>query len=675
MFDETEGYEPVNVEELSDLDKVTEAMARLNALVAKFEETLAPLQEQRDNVEGEKKALKAEYDAKFLDLNKKDTAIKELMFEVSRDLRQIKKDSESVNRQYHELQRAQQLASEYADLEAKWDSLTIGAPWREWAKDHQIEAARKITWSQKMILADTMGLGKTLSAIAALDVIQAATKDASEDNPYNAEIKEYDRYDDTTGMYVRDTRIVGGVRKPCGLKVLYFCPDTMISNVAREIKRWAPHRNVVILGGQTKAARRFLLDLMKDNPEYVVILNYAAWRRDKGLIEDLIDIDFDTVIVDEAHNAKNLQSVAYRGIKSILDRSDIPFVVPMTGTPILNRPQELFALLTMIDPGRFYSLYNFLYDYCRQDPDTQKWYFKTGGVESLSKKIGSRFLRRTKEQAGIILPPKTVVEHVIEVDKEQFPNQARVRDEMRKWGSIILDPDTGKGISAAAAIAVYTRLRQIETWPAGIVVNDQFGDPYLRVDVEESQKLDEIIRPNGDMNSYAEPAGLLPEVVEDERVVIFSQFKEPLRELKRRCDAAGISAVIFDGDTPSSVRDEIMVDFDARTFKEDPNYIKKWDVVLCNYRVGGVGVNLTDATQMIIVDEEWGPGKRDQAYDRIHRIGQEKPVTIHVLRDSGTIDDWLENIIAEKEEMIDGFHSVTDNVAQQMFDALKNGLI
>jgi SNF2 family DNA or RNA helicase len=97
--------------------------------------------------------------------------------------------------------------------------------------------------------------------------------------------------------------------------------------------------------------------------------------------------------------------------------------------------------------------------------------------------------------------------------------------------------------------------------------------------------------------------------------------------------------------------------------------------VLCNYRVGGVGVNFTDATQMIILDEEWNPGKRDQAYDRIHRMGQDKPVTIHVLRVAGTVDRWLEDIISEKEAMIDGFHNVADNMAQQMFDALKSGLI
>jgi SNF2 family DNA or RNA helicase len=278
--------------------------------------------------------------------------------------------------------------------------------------------------------------------------------------------------------------------------------------------------------------------------------------------------------------------------------------------------------LTLVDPYHFYDLGAFLYDFCQQDYD-QKWTFKPGGIASLSKQIGPYFLRRTKEDAGIVLPPKTVNIHEIEIDETEYPNQARARNQMRTWGSIMLDPANGKALVAAAQIAVYTRLRQIETWPAGIQVKDpQTKEVVLQVDVYESQKLDYIIKNREE--------GLLPEVVADERVVVFSQFKEPLRELQRRCEAAGIKAIVLDGSTPDSVRNEIAIDFDNRYTPDRSK--SKWDVVLCNYRVGGIGLNFTAATQMIVVDEEWNPGKREQAYDRIHRMGQDKPVTIHVLR-------------------------------------------
>lgn len=480
------------------------------------------------------------------------------------------------------------------------------------------------------------------------------------------------------------------VTKPAGRKVLYLCPSAMVKNVVREVQMWAKHRSPVVLGGQSKAARRFLIDIMLEHPEYVVVCNYEAWVRDKGLIEDLIEVEFDMVILDEAHNLKDRKSSRFRGVQQILQgtmepinkapiRNKIPFVVPMTGTPILNKPQDLFTLLMLVDPFHFYNEYYFLNDYCVQDWETKKWKFAPGGVESLFKKFPNLFLRRTKEQAGIILPPKSIINHQIEVDETAYPMQGKARQEMRKWGSIMLDPDKKQALTAMAQIAVFTRLRQIETWPAGMSVKDEHGDVILSLGPEygESQKLDYIIRwENGDINDWD---GLIPEVTRNhttgdgERTVVFSQFKEPLREIQRRCEAAGYRAVILDGDTPSSVKESIAMDFDLR-HTPDPA-TSKYDVVLCNYRVGGVGLNFTAATQMIVLDEEWNPGKRDQAYDRIHRMGQDKPVTIHVLRTEGTIDNWLASIIEEKEAMLDDFHTTGDSMALAAFDALKGGLI
>lgn len=468
------------------------------------------------------------------------------------------------------------------------------------------------------------------------------------------------------------------VTKPAGRKVLYFCPATMIGNVEREVRRWSPHRSVVKLGGQSKIARKFLIENMLEHPEYVAICNYEAWRKDKSLIEDLIQVEFDTCIIDEAHNIKDRKSQAYRGIKEILTRSDIPFVIPMTGTPILNKPQEFFSLLTLVDPKHFNNENYFLTAYCEQDWHTGKWRFKPGGVERLFKQFSNLFLRRTKEQAGIILPPKTVIVHDIEVDEQKYPMQAKARTEMRKWGSIILDPDRRTGLTAMAEIAVYTRLRQIETWPAGMSVKDADGDVVVSLGDEyaQSQKIDELVSwENGEINEWG---GLIPEVAynkatgEGERVVVFSQFIPPLKEIARRLTEAGYRVALLTGETPSAEREKIAIDFDVKFTKNGEH---QFDVALCHYKVGGVGMNMTNATQMFILDEEWNPGKRDQAYDRIHRMGQEKPVTIHVLRDTGTIDKWLADLIEQKENLVEGFHETADSMAQAAYDALKSGLI
>jgi SNF2 family DNA or RNA helicase len=184
----------------------------------------------------------------------------------------------------------------------------------------------------------------------------------------------------------------------------------------------------------------------------------------------------------------------------------------------------------------------------------------------------------------------------------------------------------------------------------------------FKTDVTESVKLDYIIDREGN--------GLAAQLINDEqeRVVLFSQFKQPLIELERRLLAAGISAVRYDGDTPDSLRQQIQIDFDRKYEEEGQPY--RSDIVLGHYKTGGTGINLNAATQMIILDEEWNPGKEDQAYGRIDRMGQNEETTVHVLRNKGTIDEWLANLIASKREMIEGFETHAD-LQQELMDILR----
>lgn len=656
-----------------DISQLQKQLAEIMSNIDQFKATTAPLQSAKSQLEKEQAAAYQEYQERMAKIRAEKDAIDKQFFDANRAIReaeqkarqlQYKLDEAEKKRKEEERLKAQM--EQFKTLEEEWDRLTMGAPWREWAKDHQLSGGKKITYDNKVILADTMGLGKTLTSIITLDMVQAATRHASPDNPWMGEVKQV--YDYNTGGYT--DKIVGAVEKPCGLKVLYFCPAPMIGNVIREFRTWTKHRSVTSVGSMPKAERNFVLDLLTDAAEYVVVCNYEAWRKDLSLIDSFIDRDFDTVIIDEAHNIKDKKSIAYRGIKRLIDEMQPPFVIPMTGTPILNRPQELHSILTLIDPSKFHSENFFLQDYCQQNMDG-KWVFQPGGMDRLAKRLNKHFLRRTKEQAGILLPPKTVNIHEIEIDEDLYPRQAKAREQMRKHAMIMLDPTEGKAIQAAAAIAVYTRLRQIETWPAGIEIKDaKTGEVKLKVDIEESQKLDYAIRFDPETKEFE---GIIPEVIQDERVVVFSQFKAPLHELRDRCERAGYRAVVLDGSTSDKLKQEIQMDFDVKYMPEKRSD-QKYDIVLCNYKVGGVGMNLTGATQMIIVDEEWNPGKRDQAYDRIHRMGQDKPVTIHVLRDKPSVDDWLAALIQTKENLVDAFETGMDLAAAGK-EALESGLI
>jgi SNF2 family DNA or RNA helicase len=116
------------------------------------------------------------------------------------------------------------------------------------------------------------------------------------------------------------------------------------------------------------------------------------------------------------------------------------------------------------------------------------------------------------------------------------------------------------------------------------------------------------------------------------------------------------------------VAQEVQIDFDRRTSGSD----YKWDVVLCHYKKGGVGLNLNAATQTILLDEEWNPGKEDQAHGRTDRMGQTEESTVHVLRVDDTVDIWMSSLIAAKAQMIDGFEVQVD-LQQELTNILMKG--
>lgn len=157
------------------------------AVVAKLE---AELQQAMESDKAERDALAAEeaeaervYREIVMKARARKAQLDEIKWEQRQALRKAQQEKESLERRIQQAAIAKERAEQWLTLEKRWDMLTMGAPWREWAKDHQLEGASKIVYEGGLILADPMGLGKTLTAIIAMDKIRAATKDASYDNP------------------------------------------------------------------------------------------------------------------------------------------------------------------------------------------------------------------------------------------------------------------------------------------------------------------------------------------------------------------------------------------------------------------------------------------------------------------------------------------------------------
>jgi SNF2 family DNA or RNA helicase len=310
------------------------------------------------------------------------------------------------------------------------------------------------------------------------------------------------------------------------------------------------------------------------------------------------------------------------------------------------------------------------------DPYTGKYGFRPGGMAMLAARLKGMYLRRTRETAGIKLPQQHIQVHAVELDEVRDSDQIELLDQLARHAQVEIE--AGRSVGFMNQLTLLMRQRQAATWAGGMKIKvprmDEFGQPvmervqagldeweeplYEYVQVFDIYEIPEKYHKSAKMDAAMD---LMEELVQDgQRVVVFSQFKESLYELQRRCVSNGsIRSVEYHGDTPTDVRDEVKRNFD-RSNHEDA----KWDVVLAHYKTGGVGLTLTAATQMIILDEEWNPGMNDQAYGRLDRIGQTEETTVHIFQTVETVDEWMSSLNEEKRGLIGQFD--TANSAEEV---------
>jgi SNF2 family DNA or RNA helicase len=581
-----------------------------------------------------------------------------IVSDISKLGKQAEAEQAQLKRQLQRILDAEVINDRYQEQVDEFRNRCLEAYWRAenrtdgyGAYRYQIEGAIHLAVAQQAILGDKQGLGKSLTSLIYADFLGAQ-------------------------------------------KIILVVPSDVMGNYIREINMWAPHRAPIQLGKMTPGQRNAVLGVIKHQPQYTLVMNYEIARRDKSIIEDLIELKCDTLIVDEAHNVKSTKSDAWKMVRDIrfgvntcvcdnpmpmkygqlgidymcntcgkqggvLDFVSIKNVLPMTGTPILNRPQELYPLLHLVDSENFASESQFLKDFCHHYGGSH-WGWQEGGTKRLLEKIGPRFLARDKQMVGDESPPPALIEHIITEDewREGYPQQYEAYQQVREYAQLILDPDNEVTMSMVYKIAALTRMRQVMSWPAAIkleIKDEKSGIvTYSKnLDVYESVVLDKaesIIREQIDMG---------------ERVVLFSQFREPLEVLQRRL---GDRAVVYAGGMKDSLKQAIQLDFDPKTAPLKP----RWDVVLVNYKSGGVGLNFNAAAQAILMDYEWNAGKEDQAIGRLDRIGQVNDVSVHIISVEKTIYKWMRALINEKRDLTAGFVD-QQKLIQSAYDALRDG--
>lgn len=530
----------------------------------------------------------------------------------------------------------------------------VPAGMRATLRPYQLEGYRWLDFLRQAglggVLADDMGLGKTVQVLAAVQRLIEQREETRESEP--------------TGS--------GGPGEPEGTgPVLVIAPTSVVGSWVEQAERFCPGLRVRAVR-RTAAKREETLAQIVEGCD-VVVTSYTIARLCE---EEFIAQDWAWVVCDEAQFVKNHTSATYKAVRRL--RS--PSTIAITGTPLENSLMDLWALMSIAAPGllpdpeRFGQVYRKPID--RGDAEA---------LGRLRRRMRPFLLRRTKEQVAADLPAKT--EQVLSVElgakHRKAYDQRLARERQRILG--LLEEDTAQ--SRFIALKALTTLRQMALDPA--LVDGEDGAEPETVEAAESAG-------GGEAGEAGEAAGgtggsgrktargakavkgraagapaagrrgpgrrpspsakvevlvehLGPILSEGHRALVFSQFTRYLSGVREHLEATGVRTAYMDGSTPD--RQKVIDAFRAG----------EADVFLISLKAGGFGLTLTEADYVFLLDPWWNPQAEEQAVDRTHRIGQDKPVMVYRLVSADTIE---EKVMALKEKKAELFARVVEGAGE-----------
>lgn len=378
------------------------------------------------------------------------------------------------------------------------------------------------------------------------------------------------------------------------LRALVVCPTTLMYNWENEIKKFTPELTHLVHHGGTRAREASLFEGCN-----IVITTYGTLRSD---IKWLIGINFDYVVLDESQAIKNPHSKVAKAAGLLTAKNRIC----LSGTPLQNNTFDIYAQMNFLNPGMLGSVEFFRNEFATPID-------KFGEQEQkdhLRRLLYPFILRRTKEQVAKDLPEKT--ESILFC--EMLDEQRNIYDAYRNdYRSKILGSIDTQGIdkSQLTILQGLMKLRQICDSPA--ILNEPERYPNT------SAKLEELAR------EIAENIG-------NHKALIFSQFLGMLALIKEKLKELDIPFEYFDGSTSATDREKAI-----QRFQNDDSC----RVFLISLKAGGVGLNLTAADYVYIVDPWWNPAVEQQAIDRTHRIGQTKNIFAYRMICKDSIEDKI----------------------------------
>lgn len=411
------------------------------------------------------------------------------------------------------------------------------------------------------ILADDMGLGKTVQAIACM-------------------LSSY---------------------KP-GEISLVVAPTSLTYNWQSELAVFAPSLRTQVVSGSTMQRMELFQQILENNQIDILITSYPLIRRD---IEQMKDIHFHYIFLDEAQQIKNAASTGAIAVKQL--KCETRFA--LTGTPMENHAGELWSIFDFVLPGYLGSRTSFL-----------KQYSDGQNVDELRQKIRPFLLRRLKQDVLSELPDKmeNIMTATMTPEQSKFyqASMMQLRGRVKKTLE-----EKGLGRGRMEVLSALTELRQICCHPA-LVANEYSGS---------SGKMEMLM-------------DILPGIISaGRRVLIFSQFTTMLQIMEKQLQLSGYRIMYLDGHVPADERLDMAERFNAG----------EGEVFLISLKAGGTGLNLTGADVVIHYDPWWNPAAEEQATDRVYRIGQTKKVDVIRLVTHATIEEQVIELCKKKKELFD----------------------
>ena len=409
-------------------------------------------------------------------------------------------------------------------------------------------------------------------------------------------------------------------RAPGG-PTLVVAPTSVATNWMAEAERFAPTLNMKLFGAGDRAA------MLKDAGAFdVIVVSYGLLQLEAGLFKD---VRWHTIVLDEAQAIKNAHTRRSQAVMSL--RGD--FRMAATGTPLENHLGELWNLFRFINPGLLGTSDQFNLRFAGPIEKASDKRAELAARTRLRRLTQPFILRRTKAQVLSELPPRTEIVLPVELSTEETALYESLRRDALERIATLEAPQAQKQIQILAEMM---KLRRAVCNPVLVA-----PDSGIR-----SSKMEAFAR-------------LVDELLENRhKALVFSQFVDHLSLLRQHLDERGIRYQYLDGATPMQERKRRVDAFQAGD----------GDLFLISLKAGGVGINLTAADYVIHMDPWWNPAVEDQASDRAHRMGQQRPVTIYRLVARHTIEEGIVDLHRHKRDLADSLLEGSDVSARMSPD-------